>query len=304
MFKHLWKALIVVLLFLPVMSLMAAGSGHKHPGSLNPFVRDSALFRSHAFDADGICICVEEYAEKAAPRIRLRQEARDYIEVYIRENGYLLDKIYKNGKSYLTTIETIFEKRGLPEELKYLAVIESKLKPGAVSGVGATGLWQFMPATARNLGLKVAAGVDERRNSYKSTVAAAKYLARLYQIYEDWLLVVAAYNCGPGGVDKAIKRSGSRDFWKLQSFLPLETRLHVKRFISTHYYYENHGSLVTLTREETLDHLKKAESFLALYLEEVTTDEAPVDHHPSAPVWTRFTAILTDQENIRIMIRK
>ncbi len=311
MLKTLWKVFFMTLLLLAgngVSAFAAPNKGGNKPGhrAINPFLRDTTLFRTHAFDIQGVCICMEDVSDDhlpKAPRIQLRKEAEDFIEDYIKENRFMMDKIMLNGTQSLTTIERIFSARGLPLELKYLAVIESKLKPSAVSGVGAAGIWQFMPATARGLGLKVSGKIDERRNNQKSTLAAAKYLERLYLIYEDWLLVVAAYNCGPGGVNKAIKSSGSRDFWKLQRFLPRETRLHVKKFISTHYYYENHGSLVTLTREETLSHIKAAASFLAKYQPEEQSP-LPTDPDPDSTVHTRITAILQDQDQIWVLLKK
>jgi membrane-bound lytic murein transglycosylase D len=108
-----------------------------------------------------------------------------------------------------------------------------------------------MPETARGLGLRVNGKIDERRDYFKSTYAAARYLAYLYDLYEDWLLVIAAYNGGPGKVNTAIKKSGSRNFWSLQYHLPAESRNHVKKFIATHYIMEGEGGLTTLTKDET-----------------------------------------------------
>ncbi len=107
-----------------------------------------------------------------------------------------------------------------------------------------------MATTARLLKLKVTNKYDERTHLYKSTVAAAKYLRDLHGLFDDWLLTIAAYNCGPAPVYAAIKKSGSRNFWKLQYFLPKETRGHVKKFISTHYYFEGQGSITTVTKQE------------------------------------------------------
>jgi len=135
--------------------------------------------------------------------------------------------------------------------LKYLAVIESRLHTSAVSWAGAVGPWQLMPATARILGLRVNHKVDERTNYIKSTHAAAKYLNSLYDQFGDWLLVIAAYNGGAGNVLKAIRKSGSRNFWDLQYYLPAESRNHVKKFIGTHYIFEGQGGLTTLTKKET-----------------------------------------------------
>ena len=140
----------------------------------------------------------------------------------------------------------------MPLELKYLAVVESELNPKAVSRVGAVGPWQLMPATAKVLGLKITRKYDERKNLKKSTKAAALYLRDLYTQYGDWLLVLAAYNCGPRPVNSAIRRTGSRNFWKLQNHLPAESRDHVKKYIATHYYFEGKGGITTLTKAENI----------------------------------------------------
>jgi membrane-bound lytic murein transglycosylase D len=125
------------------------------------------------------------------------------------------------GIPYFNLIDKIFAQYGLPGELKYLAVIESNLSTSATSWVGAGGPWQFMPYTARDYGLVVNSNYDERRDYIKSTHAAARYLlATLYRQMHDWLLVIAAYNGGPGRVYEAMKKSGSRDFWSLQYYLP------------------------------------------------------------------------------------
>ena len=163
----------------------------------------------------------------------------------------------ERSRSYFKLIDTIFTKYGLPLELKYLAVVESDLKTTALSRVGAKGMWQLMPVTARQLGLKITRKYDERTHAYKSTVAAAKYLRDLYNTYGDWLLVMAAYNGGPGKVDHAIRKSGSKNFWILQKYLPAESRAHVKRFIGTHYYFEGKGSIATLTKSEAAAYKKE-----------------------------------------------
>lgn len=189
------------------------------------------------------------------PKIVLNKQAKSFVTDFVKKNKSTLANVESKSKPYFDMIDSVFTKYNLPLELKYLAVIESKLKPTAVSKAGAVGLWQFMPTTARNNGLKVKGKYDERKYSYKSTVAAAKHLKELHDQFDDWLLVIAAYNGGAGTVYKAIKRSGSRDFWKLQYHLPKETRLHVKRFIGTHYYFEGGASLATLTKAETTAHL-------------------------------------------------
>ena len=184
------------------------------------------------------------------PPVPLNRQAATFVSGYLQKNDYALQKIKNRSQPYFKIIEAIFQQHGIPAELKYLAVVESELKRTAVSPVGAAGPWQLMPVTARELGLKITSKNDERKHYYKSTNAAAKYLKRLYTAFDDWLLVIAAYNSGPGTVYKAIRQSGSRNFWKLQHFLPAETRGHVKRFIGTHYYFEADGSETTLTKAE------------------------------------------------------
>jgi membrane-bound lytic murein transglycosylase D len=226
---------------------------------------DSASSAVHAFDKEGLCVClpsVEGEALAAAPRFSLNKQASDFVKNYISENGYFLKGIKKKSPSYFKTIESVFKKYDIPAEIKYMAVVESKLDNSAVSGVGATGLWQFMPESAKSFGLKISGKTDERRNTYKSTVAAAKCLSYLHKMFDDWLLCVAAYNCGPGGVLKAIKKSGSRDYWVLQNYLPLETRKHVKKFIATHYFFEGHGSLATMTKKQTQAHIDAVALFV------------------------------------------
>jgi membrane-bound lytic murein transglycosylase D len=182
---------------------------------------------------------------------QLNPMAVSFVEDYVEKFGDKIENIKEWGKPYLDMMETILVQHGLPKELKYLAVIESNLKSNARSWVGAVGPWQFMPATARNMGLKVGSKYDERKDFNKSTQAASKYLADLFSIYGDWLLVIAAYNGGTGNVNSAIRKSGSRDFWTLQRYLPTESKNHVKKFIATHYIMEGgRGGITTATREE------------------------------------------------------
>ncbi len=196
------------------------------------------------------------------PAIRLNTQANSFVKKYVKENAMMLEKLSEKYPHYFSLIDTVFAGYGLPKELKYLAIIESKLKVTAVSRAGAVGAWQMMASTARLYSLRITSKYDERKNFYKSTVAAAKMLSDLYNQFGDWLLVIAAYNSGPGGVYKAIKKSGSKNFWKLQHFLPAETRAHVKRFIGTHYYYELTGSAVTMTKDEANSHKKKMQDFV------------------------------------------
>ena len=184
----------------------------------------------------------------------LNPQAISFVQDYISRYGNGLTRLKEWSRPFFNMMDAVFIQNGLPCELKYLAMIESRLMPTAVSWAGAVGPWQFMPATATRMGLKVNRRVDERTNYVKSTQAAAKYLTELYNQFGDWLLVIAAYNGGPGNVLKAIRRSGSRNFWDIQYYLPTESRNHVKKFISTHYIFEGQGGLTTLTRAESEEH--------------------------------------------------
>lgn len=164
--------------------------------------------------------------------------AETYMQDYLQIHGKYLQQMKATSLPYFNLIDGILTKYGLPKELKYLAVIESDLKSNALSVVGARGPWQFMSYTAKDYGLKVNQFEDDRTDYYKSTNAAAKYLLSLYKDFKDWLLVIAAYNGGPGRVYSAINKSGSRNFWKLQYYLPEESRNHVKKFIATHFIME------------------------------------------------------------------
>lgn len=149
------------------------------------------------------------------------------------------------GNFYIPIFEEALDYYGLPLELKYLPVIESALEPKAKSPAGAVGLWQFMLATGKRYDLKVNSLIDERQDPYKSSWAAVRYLRDLYKIYRDWNLVIAAYNCGPTNVNKAIHRAdGVRDYWTIYPYLPSETRGYVPAFIAANYimnYYCEHN---------------------------------------------------------------
>ena len=165
-----------------------------------------------------------------------------------RYSGRLRHSVsYMLGASnfYMPIFEEALETYGLPLELKYLPLIESALTPGATSRVGAAGLWQFMIGTGKQYGLEVTSLIDERRDPVKSSLAAARYLKDLYDIFGDWTLVIASYNCGPNNVSKAIKRAGGvTDYWAICPYLPVETRGYVPAFIAANYimnYYCEHN---------------------------------------------------------------
>ncbi len=177
---------------------------------------------------------------------------RKFIDRYSGQLRHSVSYMLGASNFYMPIFEEALEAYGLPLELRYLPVIESALNPNAVSHAGATGLWQFMLATGKNYGLTVSSLVDERRDPVKSSYAAAHYLSDLYKVYGDWTLAIAAYNCGPEQVNKAIHRSnGKRDYWELYPWLPKETRGYVPAFIAANYimtYYCDHGICPMTTR--------------------------------------------------------
>ena len=161
---------------------------------------------------------------------------RDCIDLYTERRRGLVRYMLGMADYYFPIIEKILDKHGLPLELKYLAVVESALNPVALSRVGACGLWQFMLPTGKQYGLTINSLVDDRRDPVKATEAACEYFKDMYAIYKDWSLVMASYNCGPGNVNKAIRRSGGkRDFWAIYRYLPRETRGYVPIFIAANY---------------------------------------------------------------------
>lgn len=166
---------------------------------------------------------------------------KKYIEYYTGPRRRMVEKLLGLSQYYFPMIEQTFDAAGIPLELKYLAVVESALNPSALSKQGASGLWQFMLPTGKHYGLEISTLVDERRNPVKSTQAAANYLKSLYNIYKDWTLAIAAYNCGPGNVNKAIQRSGGRkDYWAIYYNLPKGTREYLPLFIALNYIMNYH----------------------------------------------------------------
>lgn len=173
------------------------------------------------------------------------QEVRAHIRMYLNRMRNRLDVMLTLSEYYNPLFEESLARYDVPEELKYLTIVESAMNPQATSRVGAAGLWQFMYTTGKNYGLEVNSVIDERRDAYKSSDAAAHYLHDLYNVFGDWHLAIAAYNCGPGNVNKAIARSGGKqNFWQIYPYLPRETRGYVPAFIAAAYimnFYPEHG---------------------------------------------------------------
>ncbi len=202
-----------------------------------------------------------------------------YVEVYTVRKRDLVARMLGLSRVYFPIFEETLDRAGLPIELKYLPIVESALNPHARSRVGATGLWQFMLGTARMYGLRVNSFVDERRDPYKSSEAAARYLKGAYEEFGDWLLAIASYNCGPGNVRKAILRSGGkRNFWEIMPYLPRETRGYVPAFIAATYAF-NYASLhniypvrVDFTLHQDTLHLREMDITLSEIAQLTRTD--------------------------------
>lgn len=179
---------------------------------------------------------------------------KSYIKMYVDRRKGLVETMLGRSLYYNQIFDEALLRNNMPLELRNLAIIESALTPTAISKAGAAGLWQFMPSTGKSYGLEISSLVDERLDPYKSSEAAAKLLKKLYETYGDWSLAIAAYNCGPGNVNKALKRAGgsNKNFWDIYRFLPSETRDYVPAFIAATYamtYYKEHGISPALAKE-------------------------------------------------------
>ncbi|OJU56203.1 MAG: hypothetical protein BGN96_14885 [Bacteroidales bacterium 45-6] len=208
------------------------------------------------------------YALPTLMEMAYNQVTRAYIDMYTSRKRTQVEYMLARGKYFFPIFEQALDKYNVPLELKYLPVIESALSPTALSRAGASGLWQFMAPTGKRYDLEVNSLVDERRDPIKASEAAARYLKDMYRIYGDWNLVIAAYNCGPGNVNKAIRRSGGkRDYWEIYPYLPRETRGYVPAFIAANYvmnYYKYHNLCpLEYSERETTDtiHVNKSLHF-------------------------------------------
>jgi membrane-bound lytic murein transglycosylase D len=169
---------------------------------------------------------------------------QSYIDNYLSSQRAGMGRVLGLSKYYFPIYEKAFRDAGIPDEIKYLSIVESQLNPYAVSRVGATGPWQFMSNTAKVYGLNMDSYIDERRDPIQSSIAAAAYLKDSYQEFGDWLLAIASYNCGKSNVIRAIEQAGSNDFWAIRQYLPAETRGYVPAYIAVTYlmhYYKIHN---------------------------------------------------------------
>jgi len=168
---------------------------------------------------------------------------QNYIDLY-SQNREEMGQVIGLSKYYFPIYEKIFRAAGIPTEIEYLSIVESKLDPNAISRVGATGPWQFMSTTAKLYGLNMDGYIDERRDPVRATYAAAAYLKDAYEEFGDWLLAIASYNCGKSNVENAMAKAGANDFWSIRQYLPAETRNYVPAYIACAYvmnYYNRHN---------------------------------------------------------------
>ena len=224
-------------------SLLSLWYVHKSmlKGDTVSFNMDSVHFRSSVTD--------KEYLQRLADMnsfitLPFNETVRNYIILYSEKMPTKMSSMLALSQYYFPIFEEIFDRYGLPKELKYMAVIESAFNPVAVSRAGAKGMWQFMYNTAKMYGLTINSFVDERLDPVKSADAAARYMRDAYRIFGDWNLAISSYNCGAGDVNKAMRRAGSREFWPVYNYLPRETRGYVPAFVGAMYaftYYREHG---------------------------------------------------------------
>ena len=249
----------------------------------------------------------EEYLSKLPAEIELPYNSivGKFIDMYLDKRRTLVADMLALNNYYGNIFVEELLKEKMPLELQYLPVIESALNPNAVSRAGAVGLWQMMPATATGLGLEVNSLVDQRRDPRIATRYAVKYLKQLYDIYGDWSLAIAAYNCGPGNVNKALRRAGGgkKDYWEIYPYLHAETRGYVPAFIAANYvmnYYNKYGIAPTLVKNKLITdtvlvnhrvHFNQIAEVLNIPVEEIRMlnpqfrkDIIPGDNHPYALV--------------------
>lgn len=210
-------------------------------GDTVSFNMDSVHFRSSVTDKEFLQRLADMNSFITLP---FNETVRNYIILYSEKMPTKMSSMLALSQYYFPIFEEIFDRYGLPKELKYMAVIESAFNPVAVSRAGAKGMWQFMYNTAKMYGLTINSFVDERLDPVKSADAAARYMRDAYRIFGDWNLAISSYNCGSGNVNKAMRRSGSREFWPVYNYLPRETRGYVPAFVGAMYaftYYREHG---------------------------------------------------------------
>ncbi|MEG0807511.1 MAG: transglycosylase SLT domain-containing protein [Alistipes sp.] len=228
-------------------SLLAAWRERQRDDAYHEFFDNYILIEVPTVDTTPDSIYINRLRALVSPvQLPYNNVVKGYISRYTDSRYGTISRVLGMSQYYFPLIEEELLKANMPVELRALPIIESALQPTAVSRAGATGLWQFMPSTGKSYGLEINSLVDERRDPIRSTQAAVRFLKDLYSIYNDWSLVLAAYNCGPGNVNKALARAGekSHTFWDIYDYLPRETRGYVPAFIGASYayaYHQQHG---------------------------------------------------------------
>ena len=255
-------------LIIGCLALVAAASENLQPIVLQETFNDTNVSHKetvHHFDSNGVCTCIPEALENDSvelPRLTLNKNVAAFVKKYNDKNGLYLDKAKVKTEKYFEIVDSVLRLNDVPAELKYLAFIESGMQKNPVSRTGAIGPWALMPKAAQQYGLKIGRN-DERLNYAKSTAAAAALMKDMYADYQDWIMVIAAYNCGPGTMERAIRKAGTTEYWAVQKYLPEETRRHTQKFIAVHYHFEGNGSMVTMTKADMDNHIKAVAAFVA-----------------------------------------
>lgn len=256
-----------------VDSLISAWYTRTRP-IINDFVPDTVAVADSLIAGIPDSVFVDRLQSMMSPiPMVYNDQVRRFIELYVVKRRYLVQRMLGLSNYYFPLFERVLEAHDMPLELKYMAIIESALNPNALSRVGASGLWQFMYYTGKRYGLNVTSYVDERRDPVKATEAAAVFLRDLYNMYGDWHLAIAAYNCGPGNVNRAIARSGGhKDFWKIYYNLPKETRGYVPAFIAAAYamnYAQEHN--IYASESESIQPTDTVMIYQPLHFNQVTS---------------------------------
>jgi len=263
------KFLLILLLFVCSYVLKAQNNSVARIDSLTHLFLEQTMSKPLAnLSADEVVNITEpkfnELVALMGSKIPFKYDPSVLIQIsYMKNpNSSFLSKAWKRKNLYFRVFEEVLDKKGMPDEIKYLSIVESLLSTNAVSWCGAAGLWQFMPATGKMMDLAIDANVDERKDIYKSTEKACDYLLSMYKLYDDWLLALSAYNGGPGNVNKAIRLSGGkRTFWEIRRYLPKETQNYVPKFLATAF-------LMTFSppAEESANILRAHETLVPVYL--------------------------------------
>ena len=225
--------------------------------NINSSIADDIVLDTHYDLIEDRLSCLEQTVP-----LNFNERVKAFVDYFtLRDREYTKGVIEKK-ELYFPIFEETLAKHGLPDELKYLSIVESGLRANAISRVGAGGLWQFMPSTGKMYGLKQSWYIDERMNPYEATEAACKYLKQLHRMFGDWELALAAYNTGPGNVRKAIRRSGKKKFWDIYRYLPRETRSYLPQFVAVLYTFNHLDDHNFISQELTQEYKPEYDTIL------------------------------------------